>query len=45
MTGADLVALRRLARGEPPRVVDLFAGAGGLRVMEVRVQGGQDRTM
>jgi DNA (cytosine-5)-methyltransferase 1 len=30
MTGADLVALRRLARGEPPRVLDLFAGAGGL---------------
>jgi DNA (cytosine-5)-methyltransferase 1 len=30
MNGPDLVALRRLARGEPPRVVDLFAGAGGL---------------
>ena len=30
MTGPDLVALRRLACGEPPRVLDLFAGAGGL---------------
>ena len=30
MTGPDLIALRRLASGEPPRVLDLFAGAGGL---------------
>lgn len=30
MKGADLLALRRLALGEPPRVLDLFAGAGGL---------------
>jgi DNA (cytosine-5)-methyltransferase 1 len=30
MNGPDPVALRRLARGEPPRVLDLFAGAGGL---------------
>jgi DNA (cytosine-5)-methyltransferase 1 len=30
MTGPDPVALQRLARGEPPRVLDLFAGAGGL---------------
>jgi DNA (cytosine-5)-methyltransferase 1 len=30
MTEADEVALRRLALGEPPRVLDLFAGAGGL---------------